>query len=780
MPTRPSTTAAMKRMEKKTSKPSPTRRREKPAPAEPQPPTAPASRVALPIVGIAASADGLEALERFLKHIPADSGLAFVIAQHLDPTRKGLMVEILQRSTPMKVLQVKNRTRVQPNRVYVIPPNKDMSILHGVLHLFQPAASRGLRLPIHFFFRSLAQDQQHQSIALILSGMGSDGTLGLRDIKENAGLTLTQEPASAKFDSMPRSVIEAGLADVVAPAEDLPARIIDITARKQAVSQLHISEIRYRRLFEAAHDGVLLLDPATCKIIEANPFMTRLLGYPRDELLGKELFEIGLLKDEAASRAMFQQLKKNHEIRYENLPLANRDGRHQEVEVVANLYQENASAVIQCNIRDITARKHAEEALRRNEALLTTLIEQAPVGVYVVDARFRLQQVNPMAMPVFSQVQPLLGRDFAEIMHLVWPRRVADEIVTRFRHTLQTGEDYQAVGFAERRRDTRVKEHYEWQIQRVTLPAGEFGVVCFFSNITARIKAESAHRRLDVLTASNIKLRREIVRRQAVEQALQQTEQQLRQLLTQSRLQQKQLRELSHRILHAQEEERKRISRELHDVIAQSLVGIKIHVAALSQAATTNPRTFQQKIARARTMVGKAVDIVHEFARELRPTMLDDLGLIPALQAHLQEFMENTGIRASLKVIAGIEQAPAAVRTALYRVAQEALTNVVRHAKASKVEVSIQRHDGTTRMEIRDNGQGFDVERTTRSKKNHHLGLLGMKERVEMIGGTFRVSSAPGHPTTVQVAFPNKPGGARQAGNVGLYPMDLQPPRPDI
>ena len=152
--------------------------------------------------------------------------MAFVIVQHLDPTHKGIMPELLQRATGMKVIQVKDRTRVLPDCVYVIPPNKDMSILHGVLHLLEPAAPRGLRLPIDFFLRSLAQDRQEHSIGVILSGMGSDGTLGLRAIKEKAGVVLVQEPATAKFDGMPRSAIDAGLADIVAPVDDLPGKII--------------------------------------------------------------------------------------------------------------------------------------------------------------------------------------------------------------------------------------------------------------------------------------------------------------------------------------------------------------------------------------------------------------------------------------------------------------------------------------------------------------------------------------------------------------------------
>jgi two-component system, chemotaxis family, CheB/CheR fusion protein len=180
-----------------------------------------------PIIGIGASAGGLEASGQFLKSVPEGSGMAYVLVQHLDPTHKGVMVELLQRSTAMKVVQARDRTKVLPNRVYVIPPNKDMSIFRGVLHMLEPREPRGLRLPIDFFFRSLAEDRKQLSIGVILSGMGSDGTMGLRAIKEKSGVVLVQEPSSAKFDSMPRSAIETGLADIVAPPEELPAKIIN-------------------------------------------------------------------------------------------------------------------------------------------------------------------------------------------------------------------------------------------------------------------------------------------------------------------------------------------------------------------------------------------------------------------------------------------------------------------------------------------------------------------------------------------------------------------------
>ncbi len=203
-----------------------------------------------PIVGIGASAGGLEALEQFLGNVPEKSGMAFVIIQHLDPTQKGMLPELLQRISKMVVFQVKDRMVVKPNCVYVIPPNKSMSIFKGVLHLFEPMEARGLRLPIDFFLRSLADDQLENGVGIVLSGMGSDGSAGLRAIKEKNGIVMVQEPTTAKYDSMPRSAIDSVLIDIVAPATELPARLLEFLKHIPVVkSDLEI-EIQYKSSLE--------------------------------------------------------------------------------------------------------------------------------------------------------------------------------------------------------------------------------------------------------------------------------------------------------------------------------------------------------------------------------------------------------------------------------------------------------------------------------------------------------------------------------------------------
>ncbi len=410
-------------------------------------------------------------------------------------------------------------------------------------------------------------------------------------------------------------------------AEAFNARLeLEITERKRAEGSLRISEVRYRRLFETASDGLLLVDPVDGRITDANPCITRLSGYPKDQIVGRQLWEIGLFATRAANRRMLGKLKETPEIHYEQLPLEHRGGNLLTVEVVANLYRENGDTVIQCHIRDITGRK----------------------------------------------------------------------------------------------------------------------------------SAETTQRRIDVLFASNVKLKREIVQRQAAEDALHQTEQEQILLLEQSRKQEELLRDMSRRILSTQEEERKRISRELHDVISQNLIGINVSMAALSKGdPAAFPGDFRRKITETQRIVEEVVERIHHFARELRPTMLDDLGLIPALQTLLEGFMEETGIRSSLTAFSGIEESEGEVLTVLYRVAQEALANVAQHAQANQVAVRVTTTGGCIQMEIQDDGNGFEGAGKDFAARTGRLGLLGMKERIEMAGGSFQVESHQGQGTTVRALFSN-------------------------
>jgi signal transduction histidine kinase len=276
------------------------------------------------------------------------------------------------------------------------------------------------------------------------------------------------------------------------------------------------------------------------------------------------------------------------------------------------------------------------------------------------------------------------------------------------------------------------------------------------ANIRLNRMIEVSNRRSTDLANLNRQLKLEIAQRKTVEESLRSSERHYSQLLEQSHLLQGQLRLLSRQLLLAQEEERKRISRELHDEIAQTLTGINVQLAALKIEARDNTRGLQNKISSTQRMVEKSVDIVHRFARDLRPTVLDDLGVIPALHSFMKAFTKRTGIHIHFTTFTSgrIERLDTVTRTVLYRVAQEALTNVGRHARASRVDVSIQKLRRAVGLTIQDNGKSFQVERVLHPKRNKRLGLLGMRERVEMVGGSLRVESAPGQGTTIHAEIP--------------------------
>ena len=196
-------------------------------------PVSAAPRLDFPVVGIGASAGGLAAIEAFFAalHAGPESAMAFVVVQHLDPDHDSLLVDLVKGFTQMPVHRVEEGMVMQPNSAYVIPPGRDMALRDGRLHLLEPGAPRGMRLPIDFFFRSLAQDQGERAIGIVLSGTGSDGTLGLKAIKEAGGMAMAQAPESAGYDGMPRSAIATNLVDYVLPPDEMPKQLLAYVQR---------------------------------------------------------------------------------------------------------------------------------------------------------------------------------------------------------------------------------------------------------------------------------------------------------------------------------------------------------------------------------------------------------------------------------------------------------------------------------------------------------------------------------------------------------------------
>ncbi|HXI52038.1 MAG TPA: histidine kinase [Candidatus Saccharimonadales bacterium] len=410
-----------------------------------------------------------------------------------------------------------------------------------------------------------------------------------------------------------------------------------------------------------------------------------------------------------------------------------------------------------------------QEARDRMERLLekyTDLYDFAPVGYFSLDEQGRILEANLTGAA-------LLGVERARLLNRRLPPFLVPAsrpVFLSFLERVFAGTEEEVCCAALAKEDAAIL----WASFHgtSTRSAGAPPTCCrvAVSDITSLKQAEETHRRMEDLAVSNRELQREIVRRQGVEEALRKSKRHQTGLVEQSHQMQEQLRHLSHQILQAQEEERKRISRELHDEITQTLVGINVRLASLARQAKLEPERLRQQLAHTQRLVEKSVNSVRQFARELRPSTLDDLGLSSTLQSFLKEFIKETGICVRFTTFAGVDQLHSDARTVLFRVVQSALTNVAKHAHASSVEVSIRKLRDRVCLRITDDGRSFVVARVLSAKGRKRLGLLGMRERVEMLGGTFGIVSAPGQGTTVLARIPHsdvrrrRPSRSRHSG----------------
>ena len=401
------------------------------------------------------------------------------------------------------------------------------------------------------------------------------------------------------------------------------------------------------------------------------------------------------------------------------------------------------------NAELLRARLEVEATLIR----YTELYDFAPVGYFSIDRQGRIHEVNLTGAAMLGMVRSQLRQ-----------RRLRDFVAPTSRELIET---FLATVF------TKPGKH---ACEGLLLPAngtafwtdiqassaatlvGERKLCRLaISDIAALKRGAEAQRRVESLAAAVHSANQEIARRRAAETTLKESERTQRELLAQSLELHAQLRSLTHQLLRAQEDERKKISRQLHDEIAQILAGISVELATLKEAAAINPRGLRQRISKTRLRVEQAVHIVHDFARDLRPAMLDDLGLVPTLRTHLKELAARHGLRVSFTAFAGADALDSAKSTVLYRVAQEALTNVVRHSNSTTASVRLLKAGDAVRLEIHDAGTAFTPERAQAAKQGGRLGLVGMRERVEMVGGHFTIVSAPGQGTTVTADIPVEP-----------------------
>ena len=393
------------------------------------------------------------------------------------------------------------------------------------------------------------------------------------------------------------------------------------------------------------------------------------------------------------------------------------------------------------------ARDEVEAALER----YTDLYDFAPTGYFSVDESGLILEVNLTGAG-------LLGANRAGVVNRKLQRFVAPESRAPLQAMLDrvfAGTERQTCEVSLRRGDGTTIWADVHAAPAATARGTHRWCRVSVADVTALRHAAAEQIRADALAAWNRELDLEITRRRKLEASLLESEQHLAGLLEKSRHMEEQLRQLSRGILHAQEKERKRISRDLHDVVAQSALNINVHLAMLNRESVGKSPVRRGRIARTRRLLAELVEDVHRFSRELRPPTLDDLGLVPALTSYTREFAQRAGVDVVFTPAAGGERLSGARKTVLFRVVQEALTNVAKHAHAKRVTVRLESTPRFVQVDVEDDGTAFDVERVFTSRRHRRLGLLGMRERLEMVGGTFAITSTPGKGThvTAQVPF---------------------------
>jgi PAS domain S-box-containing protein len=350
---------------------------------------------------------------------------------------------------------------------------------------------------------------------------------------------------------------------------------------------------------------------------------------------------------------------------------------------------------------EMAERRRAEKALHASEARLRAILDHSPAVIFLKDTQGRYLHVNRQFERQFgldrSQVAGRTDRD-------IFPREQASHFQNHDREVLDSGVPLEFEETA----------HYRNGMH---------------TSIVSKFPLRDAKGRIYALCG----VATDITERKRAEEAL---------------------KNLSRKVLEAQEKERQRVSRELHDEVGQSLTAISVTLASLRNNGATKSEHLARTIVDTQRLLEGTMEAVHRFARELRPAMLDELGLLPALRSHVKNFSERTGLRVGLHAEPAAEKLNGEQKTTIFRVAQESLTNVARHAHASRVNIFLRRAGDGICLEIADNGKSFRADPATASRQKQRLGLLGMQERVRLVNGRFEIQPEPGRGTTVRVTIP--------------------------
>ena len=613
----------------------------------------------------------------------------------------------------------------------------------------------------------------------------------------------------------------------------------DITDNIKAQQKLQSSETRYRRLFESAKDGILILDAESGQIDDVNPFLIELLGYSKEEFLDKKIWDIGIFKDVFENIDKYEELKKIGYVRYENLPLETKDGRHINVEFVSNVYLADNKKVIQCNIRDITDSARTEEALERSRKEFQAYFDSGSVGLSVTAPDKTWIEVN-------QRLCKMLGYTREELLNLTWFDLSHPDELTANLKLFQQVLDGKIDNYELDKRFIRKDGSIVYITLSVVCQRNNDGSVhhllSSYIDITERKQAEVAMREseeryhnllnaapvgiavysdgkfvfinpagLKLLSAENydqllempineiihpdgleksldlfqrmmsgenglypardkfIRLDGKIVDVEVIASLIIYNEKPSVQVIVTDITERKkaereifnsreQLRALNARLEKVQEEERIKLSRELHDNLGQNLTGLKMDVAWLAKRIkgeiTDTPEVLITKTNSMLSLIDEIISNIRRISADLRPNVLDYFGLIPSIEWQTEEYKKRTELQCEFTTNATNINFKPEINSSIFRIFQEAFTNIIRHSKATKVTINILEKADTLRLEISDNGIGINEALLS---DDHSLGIIGMKERTLQFNGQLNIEKISEGGTKLTLAIP-KPG----------------------
>ena len=368
------------------------------------------------------------------------------------------------------------------------------------------------------------------------------------------------------------------------------------------------------------------------------------------------------------------------------------------------------------------------------------LVDQAPVGVFLLDGDLRIRQVNPVARPSFGPTPDLVGRDYGEVLHGLRHPQYAQEVVRIFRHTLASGESYQAIERPRAPSGEPASEYYDWRVDRIPLPEGGYGVVCYFREVSVEMQARAALQEARDHLESRVHERTE-----ELEKAY------------------RSLRVLSMRMMQMQDEDRRRIARDLHDSAGQLLAALGMELASLNRRAAALSSELADDINGSLQLVQQLTQEIRTASYLLHPPLLDDAGLGGALRWYVAGLSQRSGINITLELDEALGRLPRELEAAVFHIVQESLTNIHRHSGSSTAALRIGRSAGRLLLEVEDAGTGIPADKLREIQtQGSGVGIAGMRERVLHFNGDIRITSLSTG-TRIVVSFPVEPGNPRAA-----------------